>query len=106
MDGIYKKVKQLLKLFNQYSPLLDNFVPGLGSAVSAVSGLVDVGVDGANAVYNDYTKAKQNDRRYGFTDGVKSFFNPYTKPTAANALSKNYGELHPRVKLKDSEEFE
>jgi hypothetical protein len=82
--------------------LLDNFVPGLGAAVSAVSGLVDVGVDGANAVYNDYTKAKSTPGgRYGFTDGVKSFFTPYTKPTAANALSKNYGELHPRVKLKE-----
>jgi hypothetical protein len=107
MVGIYKKVKQLLKLVNQYSPFLNNIVPGLGTAIQSVGSIVDVGADGANSVYNDYTKAKQNDGKYGFADGVKSFFSPYVTPkvTAANALSKSYGELHPRVKLKEDDDY-
>jgi hypothetical protein len=105
MVGIYKKVKQILKLVNQYAPFLDNIVPGLGTAVQSVGSLVDVGVDGGNSVYNDYIKAKQSGGRYGFADGVRSFFSTYKAPTptAANALSKSYGDLHPRVKLRDDD---
>jgi hypothetical protein len=106
MVGIYKKVKQLFKFINQYSLLLDNAVPGLGTAIQSVGSLVDVGVDGGNSVYNDYMRAKQGNQKYGFTDGVKSFFSTYNSPkrlTAANTLSKSYGELHPRVKLKEDD---
>jgi hypothetical protein len=115
MVGIYKKVKQLLKMVQQYSPFLNNVVPGLGTAIQTVSGIVDKGVDGANNVYNDYNSSKKDNRSYNFLDGAKSFFNTYLDDytpqgtdvvvqTPANRLSKSYGDLHPRLKLKSGDE--
>jgi hypothetical protein len=37
MVGIHKKIKQLLNLVQQYTPLLSKFVPGLGEIVETVS---------------------------------------------------------------------
>ena len=99
MVGIYKKVKQLLNVIQTYAPLLSKFVPGLGETVEAISGVGENIADGINNVYEDYTESKSNKRNYGFMDGVRSF----TRPSAVKKLTKDYGTLHPRIKLKDSE---
>jgi hypothetical protein len=59
-------------------------------------------VDGINNVYEDYTESKSNKQRYGLKDGVRSF----TKPSAMKKLTKDYGRLHPRLKLKENSESE
>jgi hypothetical protein len=35
-------------------------------------------------------------------DGVRSF----TRPSAVKKLTKDYGTLHPRIKLKESDEID
>jgi hypothetical protein len=102
MVGILRKAKQVLSLIKQYSPFLNQFIPGLGEMVGTLSGVADSIMDGANNVYEDYQDWKNDPKgseKYGFTRGVKSFFKP--KPSAANTLSKDYGGIHPRLKLKD-----
>jgi hypothetical protein len=96
--GIHKKVKQLLNLIQQYAPLLSKFVPGLGETVGAISVGENI-ADGINNVYEDYTDVKSKKNKYGFMDGVRSF----TRPSAIKKLTKDYGTLHPRTKLKDFE---
>jgi hypothetical protein len=81
-------------------PLLSKFVPGLGESVGAISEVGGNTADGINNVYEDYTESKSNKRDYGFMDGVRSF----TKPSAMKKLTKDYGGLHPRLKLKEPEE--
>jgi hypothetical protein len=66
--------------------------------VESVSGVGENIVDGINNVYEDYTKSKSNKREYGLIDGVRSF----TRPSALKKLTKDYSELPPRVKLKES----
>jgi phage-related minor tail protein len=73
MVGIHKKIKQLLKVVQQYAPLLSKFVPGLGEIVESVSGVGENIVDGINNVYSDYSDAKSNKRNYGLMDGVRYF---------------------------------
>jgi hypothetical protein len=98
MVGIYKKVKQLLNVIQQYAPLLSKFVPGLGETVGAISEVGGNIADGINNVYEDYTESKSNKRKHGIVDGIRSFSRP-----SAVKITKYYGTLHPRIKLKDSE---
>jgi hypothetical protein len=49
-------------------------------------------------IYFDYSDAKSNKRDYGLIDGVRSF----PRQSAVKKLIKDYGGLHPRVKLKES----
>jgi hypothetical protein len=99
MVGIHKKVKQLLNVIQKYAPLLSKFVPGLEETVGAISEVGENIADGINNVYEDYTDTKFNRRNYCVMDGFRSF----ARPTAIKSLTKEYGGLHPRVKLKDSE---
>jgi hypothetical protein len=78
MVRIHKKVKQLLNVIQQYTPLLLKFVSGLSETVEAISGVGENIVDGINNDYQNYTKSKSNKREYVLMDGVKSF----TKPNA------------------------
>jgi hypothetical protein len=80
-------------------PLLSKFVPGLGETVGAISGVGENIADGINNVYEDYTESKSNKRKYGIMDEIRSF----SRPSAIKKLTKDYGTLHPRIKLKDSE---
>jgi hypothetical protein len=117
MVGIYRKIKQILNAVQQYAPILDKFAPGVGALVGSVAALGDDITDGVNNVYEDYSEAKKSGGEYGFLDGVKSFARPAVnggaqslpwaakppnRPTAAmKSLTKSYGGLHPRLKLKD-----
>jgi hypothetical protein len=51
----------------------------------------------------DYTESKTNKRKYGFMNGVRSFTRP---ASTMKKLTKEYGGLHPRVKLKESDEID
>jgi hypothetical protein len=97
MVGIYKKVKQLLNIIQQYAPLLSKIPPGFGETIGKISEVGENGADGINNIYEDYTEAKSKNRKYNVFDGVKSFIRP---TNAMKRLTKNYGNLHPRLKLK------
>jgi hypothetical protein len=99
MVGIYRKAKQLIKLIQQYAPFLDKIVPGLGVSVGSVAGIADNVADGINNVYEDYDVAQKKKENYGLSQGLRSFF----KPSVTNTLTKDYGGLHPRLKLKELE---
>jgi hypothetical protein len=109
MVGIYKKAKHLFKIVSQYAPFLNNLVPGLGEAVGVLSSIADSTTDGINNVYNDYNSAINSGETYGFRKGLNSFFRPMIKGgvsdkiSVANTLSKEYGQLHPRLELKNDE---
>ena len=102
MVGIYKKVKQLLNVIQTYAPILSKFVPGLGETVEMISSVGDKVADGVNNVYEDYTESKSKNRKYNFMDGIRSF----TRPSAMKKLTKDYGGLHPRLKLNAPDEDE
>jgi hypothetical protein len=100
MVGIYRKAKQLIKFIQQYAPFLDNIAPGASSVVNSLAGIADNVADGINNVYDDYGVVKRTGNRYSLGRGLKTFF----KPSVTNTLTKDYGGLHPRLKLKaDSE---
>ena len=101
MVGIYRKIKQVLDIVQQYAPFLDKIAPGVGTLVGSVAQLGDDITEGANNVYEDYNEAKKTGSEYGFLDGVKSFARPASKKSVMNSLSRSYGQLHPRLKLKD-----
>jgi hypothetical protein len=101
MVGIYHKVRQLLNIVQKYAPILSNIAPGLGEAVGTIADLAEGVTDGANNVYEDYNTSKKANKSYCFTDGVKSFVRQPRKVGALERLTKNYGGLHPRIKLKD-----
>jgi hypothetical protein len=86
----------------QYAPLLSKFVPGLGEAIGILSDIGSLVADGINNVYEDYTESKSNKKRYGLMDGVRSF----TRQGAVKKLTKDYGGLYLRVKLKEDFETE
>jgi hypothetical protein len=92
----------ILSVIQNYAPLLSKFVPGLGETVGMLSEVGGNVADGINNVYEDYTEAKSNKKNYGFMDGVRSF----TKPSVMKKLTKDYGGLHPRVKLKEDSDYE
>jgi DNA polymerase/3'-5' exonuclease PolX len=101
MVGIHRKVVQLAKLLQKYSPILDTVMSGMGELVGAVAGIGESVADGVNNIYEDRKRAKQKGKKYGFGDGVESFFrNSGPTPTP---IKKVYGELHPRLKLKEEE---
>jgi hypothetical protein len=102
MVGIHKKVKQLLNVIQNYAPLLSKFVLGSGETVGMLSEVGSLVEDGINNVYSDYSEARSNKKRYCLMDGVRSF----TRPSAMKKLTKDYGGLHPRLKLKDNYETE
>jgi hypothetical protein len=95
-------------VIQQYAPLLSKFVPGLRETVGAISEVGGNIADGINNVYDDYTESKYNKRNYGFMDGVRSFTRPGASPqstslpSAMKKMTKDYGGLHPRLKLKES----
>jgi phage-related protein len=113
MVGIYKKIKKILSIVQQYAPILDKFVPGVGTLVKSVAQVGDGIADGVNNVYEDYTSAKKSGSKYGFFDGVKSFGRAAGSiaesgvssvkniQPAMKTLTRTYGQLHPRLKLKD-----
>jgi hypothetical protein len=84
-------------VIQQYAPLLSKFVPGLGEIIGMLNEVSGSIADGINNVYEDYTESKSNKKRYGLMDGVRSF----TRPSVVKKLTKDYGGLHPRVKLKE-----
>jgi hypothetical protein len=106
MVGIYRKVKQVLKLLQNMAPYIDMFAPGIGSLVEAGANVGESVADGVNNVYEDYHAARKSGEDYGFGEGLKSFSRPATKrtPTAVSKLTKAYGGLHPRLRLKESVE--
>jgi hypothetical protein len=120
MVGIHRKIVQLAKLLQKYSPTIDQIVPGLGTLVGSVVGIGENIADGINSVYNDYNRAKRKGKKYNFLDGVDSFLKPVVTPaptgtlspqasssrSAVKALTKSYGGLHPRLKLESEETFE
>jgi hypothetical protein len=97
MVGIYKKIKQILKMIQTYAPLIDKFAPGIGALVGSTAQLTDNITDGINNVYEDYSEAKNSGQEYGFRDGLSSFGRP---SAAMKTLTKSYGGLHPRLQLK------
>jgi hypothetical protein len=101
MVGIYRKAKQLIKFIRQYSPFLDNVAPGASSVVGGLAGIADNITDGINNVYEDYNTVKKSgeNQRYSLGRGLKTFF----KPSITNTLTKDYGGLHPRLKLKSGD---
>jgi hypothetical protein len=59
--------------------------------------------DGVDNVYEDYQSSKKRNKSYGFFDGVKLFVRQPQKVGALQKLTRDYGGLHPRLKLKDTE---
>jgi hypothetical protein len=88
-------------VIQQYTPLLSKFVPGLGETVRAISEVGGNIADGINNVYEDYTDTKSKKNEYCLMDCVRSF----TRPSAIKKLTKDYGTLHPRIKLKESDDI-
>jgi hypothetical protein len=105
MVGIYRKVKQVLQLLQDMAPYIDRFAPGIGSLVGAGANIGETVADGVNNVYEDYHTARKSGEEYGFGEGLRSFARPTAKrmPTAVSKLTKSYGGLHPRLKLKEAE---
>jgi hypothetical protein len=97
-----KKIKQLLNVIQNYAPLLSKFVPGLSETMGMLSEVGSSVADGINNVYEDYTTTQSNKQRYGFMDGVRSF----TRPSTMKKLMKDYGGLHPRLKLKENSDYD
>jgi hypothetical protein len=87
MVDIHKKVKQLLKVIQNYASLLSKFVPGLGETVGMLSEVGGSVVDGIDNVYENYTESRANKKNYGFMDGVRSF----TRPSAMKKITQDYG---------------
>jgi hypothetical protein len=111
MVGIHRKVTQLLKFIQKYAPVLNNVIPGLGSIIKTGASIGEGMANGVNNVYNDYQDAKKKGTKYKILDGIKSFVSPAAQksdisskvirpPAAMTSLTKTYGDLHPRVKLK------
>jgi hypothetical protein len=102
MVGIYRKVKQILQLVKDIAPYIDRFAPGLGSLINMGAGLGGSIADGTNNVWEDYQTAKKSGTTYGVGDGVRSFVRKAAKePSAVSKLTKDYGGLHPRLRLKE-----
>jgi hypothetical protein len=75
--------------------------------VGSVAGIGENIADGVNNVYDDYKQAKKKNKKYDFIDGVDSFFKSSApQPTPIKSLTKSYGGLHPRLKLKENLEEE
>jgi hypothetical protein len=105
MVGIHRKVVQLAILLQKYSPVIDQIVRGLGTLVGSVAEIGESVGDGVNSVYKDYNRAKRKGKNCNFADGVHSFFRPAAPmPSPIKSLTKSYGSLHPRLKLKENSE--
>jgi hypothetical protein len=103
MVGILRKALQLIKLVRGPAlkvlvPVLDAVMPGLGSAASFVGNEL---VDRAERVHDAYDKAKDAGQKFTFIDGVKTMLSSGPKATAMVSKTKDYGELHPRLELKE-----
>jgi hypothetical protein len=114
MVGIQRKVSQIMKLIQKFAPVLNNVIPGLGTVVGKLGGIGEKISDGAYNVYEDYKSAKSKGKKFGIRNRIKSFVGIRTNqdnvsskiirpPAAMKSLTKSYGELHPRVKLKNEE---
>jgi hypothetical protein len=101
MVGIPKKVKQVLKFIQIYSPYLNTIQPGLGTFVNSLANVTDDVVDRGGRVYDSYTEQKKKNKKYTIKDGLNDFFN-----TPATNLAKDYGKIHPRLQLKSGDEEE
>jgi hypothetical protein len=95
-------------------------MPGFGPLIQSVGALGENVTDRAEQVYNAYRRSKKEGRKYTFKDGVETFFkdpdfssilkpvvndvqdliNQNRPPDAVKTLTKAYGGLHPRLKLK------
>jgi hypothetical protein len=115
MVGIHRKVVDLTKLLQKYRPVIDQIVPGLGTLVGSVAEIGESVADGVNSVYKDYNREKRKGKNYNFADGVDSFFKNSAPqpgalpqsiplPSPIKSLTKSYGGLHPRLKLKENSE--
>jgi hypothetical protein len=112
MVGIQRKITQLMKIIQKFAPVLNNIVPGLGAVVGTLGSVGEKISDGAYNVYEDYKSAKSKGKKFGLGDGIKSFagvdrgnessVSSQVKrpPAAMSSLTKSYGQLHPRLKLK------
>jgi hypothetical protein len=97
MVGIAKKVKQIVNLVRKYSPFVDTLIPGFSSITNTALNVGEKIFDGATNIYDDYKAAKKKGKKYSFVDGVSSFI----RPGALAQLSKDYGDVHPRLGLSE-----
>jgi hypothetical protein len=120
MVDLLKKIRSILKFVQDNSHLANFIIPCLGPLVRSVGALGENVTDRAEKVYDAYQSAKQEGKKLKFEDGVKTFFkdpdlSSYFKPVikdiqnivtqnrppeAVKTLTKAYGGLHPRLKLK------
>jgi hypothetical protein len=120
MVGLLKKIRNILKFVQDNSHLANFIVRGLGPLVKSVGALGENVTDRAEKVYDAYQSAKQEGKKFKFKDGVQTFFKDpdlsgYFKPVindiqnivtqnrpaeAVKTMTKAYGGLHPRLKLK------
>jgi hypothetical protein len=107
MPGIFKKIKSLLSFVAEKAPFLNYIVPGLGSLVSVgAKGLTHVG-EGINKIHTDWTKAKKNNKKYSFTDGLKSAIQGAVEsfkgnPIKINEITDPIHQLSDRIQLKNT----
>jgi hypothetical protein len=127
MVGILKKIRQILKFVQDNSHLANFIMPGLGPIISSVSALGANVTDRVEKVYNAYQSSKKVGKKFKFRDGVQTFLEntddlsdmiklivkdvrnliaptQNRPPEAVKILTKEYGDLHPRLKLKSDSE--
>jgi hypothetical protein len=105
MVGIFKKIKQILQFVQNNASLANYLVPGLGPFINSVGALGENITDRAETVYNKYQETRKSDKKFSIKDGIETFFTntPPDKPQEPVKLfSKPYGELHPRIRLKNN----
>jgi hypothetical protein len=98
MVAIMRKIMQVLRaakgpVLKFLAPLINSFAPGVGELVA--TGASEL-VDRAGNTYDAYEAAQEAGQPFKFSDGVKTFLAP---PGAVRSKTKEYGDLHPRLKL-------
>jgi hypothetical protein len=73
MVGMFRKVSQLLKFVQQFSPTINKIVPGLGSLLSIGAGVGNTLAEGVGGVYDHFQESKRSKQKYGIKEGIKSF---------------------------------
>jgi hypothetical protein len=72
MPGIFWKFKTLTKLGNQFLPLLNNIIPGLGDGAQLALKGVEAGWHFINGFVDGFRGNKSSShKRYKFVDGLK-----------------------------------
>jgi hypothetical protein len=107
--------------------LVNFIIPGLGPLVRSVGDLGGNVINQAEKVYDAYHCSKKEGNKFKFKDGVQTFFSDpddlsdvvksiikdlqnlitptqNRPPEAVMNLTKAYGDLHPKLKLKEDSE--